>query len=108
MKYPDRLVVTRAGAGTTDEDTGDFVPGVATTVYDGPADVQDEPRVLERNAEGIPTKVAYATAFLKDESRMRNFREGDACAIVFGDGFEEDAEVLRVNRFEGSLYLGRV
>lgn len=108
MKYPDRLVITRAGEGTTDEDTGNFVPGLATTLYDGQADVQDEPRVIERNAEGVPTKVAYATAFLKDERQMRQLREGDTCAITFGDGFAEDAEVLRVNRFEGSLYLGRV
>lgn len=106
MSYPHRLLVTREGAGSQDPDTGAWTPGTPVTIYDGPADVQDEGEAIQRDSDGRPTKVSDATAYLADETGMGAFKERDVAVVTWEDGTTSDAVVQKIVRLDGKLHLG--
>lgn len=105
MRYPHQLVITRPGAGAQDPDTGAWVPGAATTVYDDLADVQDAGVVVEQKADGTPVRRSDAEVFLKDESGIGGIKVGDDAVVTWEDGTTADAKVSLVRRLDGALGL---
>lgn len=106
MRYPHRLRITRPGeGGHQDPDTGQWVPGGPSLLYDGEADVQDEGEVIRRDPDGRPVQASEATAYLADESGIGSIRPGDDAHIWWEDGSEADARVQRVVRLDGKLHL---
>lgn len=106
MRYPHTLLISRPGeGGTQDPDTGAWIPDDPTTLYDGPADVQDEGEVLSRDEEGRPSQTSDAVAYLEDESAIGSIEPGDDAHITWEDDSEADARVQRVVRLDGKVHL---
>jgi len=107
MRYPHRLLITRAvaGEGTQDPDTGESTPGSTSRIYNGKADVQDEGKALSREPGGRPTEMSDAVAYLEDESAIGTIKTGDLALVTWEDGTTADAMVQKVVRLDGTLFL---
>lgn len=105
VRYPHTWTCTRSGAGSQDPDTGAWTPGADTTVYNGPADCQDEGTETSRDAEGKLVVRSVSTLFLEDEGAAPDHQEGDVGTVTWEDGTTDDAEVVRIRRLDGSMEL---
>ncbi len=114
MKYPHHLRVTRQGSGgTQNPDTGEWTPPVEAVLYDGPADYQDKSVVVERDADGTPTRSADGTAYVPDYQRksVRLMQPGDHAVVRFPaseGGGVEDAAIAETQVMDGAVFLNRV
>ena len=108
MRYPHTWTCTREdpdNPGSQDPDTGEWTPGGAVEVYNGPADCQDEGEVLGRGSDGRAVKRSDAVLFLEDESKVADHVAGDVGTITWEDGSTDDAEVEEIVRLDGKLRL---
>lgn len=105
MRYPHTWTCTRSGEGSQDPDTGEWTPGTDTTVYDGPADCQDEGSETSRDAEGRLVVRSVSTLFLEDEDAAHDHRTGDVGTVTWEDGDTDDAEVTAIRRIDGRMEL---
>ena len=114
--YTERVEVRRGidpgDCGDPDPETGlipDCPPGSDyQVVLEGLADVQDKPTILMRDAAGLPTLTADAVCFLADEKPISLVKPGDTVIVTWQDESTSDAEVMKVERFEGTMYLRRL
>lgn len=116
MRYPHRVRIFRyvgeEGGGTQDPDTGVPVPPVdpdaeTEEVYAGPADVQDEGVVIDRDLGGQPVRTADAIVFLADESIIPLVKVGDIVEVEWLDQYDSvsDGSVQKVVRLDGTLMV---
>lgn len=111
--WPHKLYMVRPGSGSGGayNDDDEWVPDPADVpfiVYNDRADVQDQGRSIQRTEEGLPSLRSEAVAFLRDESKLGLFQVDDTVTIVWEDGTDSDAVVIRISRLDGSLDLRRV
>lgn len=108
MRYAQRVRIHRSsGGGTQDEETGGWTPGGSADVYNGPADVQDQPRALSY-ADGRPTQTSDAEVYLADPGAVPLVRIGDLAEVTWEDGSTMDARVIRTERLSSVLFLERL
>lgn len=106
MPYPDSLVVTRPGAGTTGTDDV-FVPGVATTIYNDGCDFQDEQEELTRGQDGQPSYPRQAVVFLEDETKAKDLRLNDEAQVTLGaDATVVTGRITGIRKLDGSFTMG--
>lgn len=109
MRYPHRLRITRpaSGGGVQDPETGVFVPsGVASTIYDATADVQDAGESLPRTATGQAVKDADATAFLANEAAGLAIEPGDVATVFYPNSDRTaEGEVKFVRELDGAVLI---
>lgn len=105
MRFPHTWTCTRTGTGSQDPDTGAWTPGAPASVYDGPADCQDEGEETSRDPQGRLIVRSVSRLFLADESKTAAHRTGDVGVVTWEDGTADDAEVVQVRRLDGTLRL---
>ena len=110
LKYPHTITITRPTPGVSAGSmvSGVWVPNVTATlvaVYTGVADVQDTPKVLLRDASGVPVIVSDATVFLADGVNAAIVHEEDFVTVTWEDGTTDDARVMQTRRLDDRLAL---
>lgn len=106
-RWRHRIIVSEPGVGVRDPVTGAWVKGPDTILYEGYADVQDEPVVLARDLTGAPTLTADGTITLpvrrgNEEQLVRDLKGGHRVEDHFR-GEVRDAEIVRVLRMSAQL-----
>lgn len=105
MRHPHRWTCTRSGTGTQDPGTGAWTPGADTTVFDGPADIQDGGEETSRDTEGRLVVRSIAVMFLDPEEAAHDHVVGDVGTGTWEDGSTDDAEIVNIRRIDGRMEL---
>lgn len=114
MDYPHWIRIFRGTptSGGTQDDEGVWTDDVGLDdveeVYDGPADVQDGGKTVERDNLGSPEPVSNAVAFLKKEKEINLIKVGDGAEITWEDGSKDMADVTKIRKFDGTVFLRRL
>lgn len=110
MTYPHRVRIGTPGPLTgQDRATGKATYGPATIVYEGPADVQDEPAVIKRDPDGRVISSSDARVYLARPDVIAMLTPGLHVWIDWRDGTPEaDAVIVEARRLDGAVYLNRV
>lgn len=99
--YAYHITITRA----PDRDgLGRSAGGTVTTVYDGPAEVQEQ-AVRKTTAQGGVTRVGDAEVWL--EKDVGELHAGDECTVTRPDGSTFQATVASVKRLDDSFVLSK-
>lgn len=112
--YPHKLLIFRGteSPGGNQDDDGVWVDdtGLADVeeIYNDRADVQDGGKELQRDNLGSPDVTSDAVAFLRDESTLKNIRPGDQAEITWEDGTTDLADVSKIRRLDGTVFLKRL
>jgi hypothetical protein len=104
--YRHRALISVPGAGTRDASEV-WVPGGSTTLYDGPADVQDAGYGTRRSDDGSFDIENGGWVFLPKDTSLAAIRGGDDGMLVtlqFGDDRgTREARILEVAEDEVAL-----
>jgi hypothetical protein len=111
--WPHRVTVRAPGGGTagefSDQDVWQDESGETPEVlFDGPANVNDRGRVLQRDESGLPSQVSDATCYLKKKGAAARIPSDAVVTIDWKDGTTSDAVVIGARHADNSLELKRV
>lgn len=116
-RYPHAVAIVRpagaGGAGSQDEDSGAWVPapsGADTPVWTGPADVQDDPKRLPRDAQGAALYDAQAEVLLGDPQAAGLVDVDDTITVTYPRtrlqaARTKDAQVVGTSEARGSIFV---
>ncbi|WP_103021465.1 hypothetical protein [Salinibacter altiplanensis] len=79
--------------------------GTATTVYDGPAEIQEQ-AVKKRGQSGQVVRVGDATGFIPDDEPF-DLQASDVATVTRPDGTTFAATVASVTRLDQSFVLSK-
>lgn len=108
-RYPQRLELTRQGAGGSyDKATEQYTPGAPTVVYRGPADAQelgDADLLRLADVAGVEVLSVAYRCFLGLPGKSPAIHPGDTGTLTFANGDTQSVRALKVSRIDNSVTL---